>query len=93
MESGNVNQFLESITWQEEAVLFNGHKYFFNPHGSGEQAVLEIQQWNLRDEWELDFYRTTGVTSGECVKKMVGEPIWNGKTFWEAESEMRWIEW
>lgn len=93
MEAGNVNEFLEKIAYQEEAVIFNEHKYFFNPceqHGVGK---LEIQQWNLNDEWEADFFNIESKTTEECVKKMVSLPIWNGRTFWEVEPEMIWTEW
>lgn len=93
MEAGNVNQFLENITWQEEAVLYDGQKYFFNPCSYHDHANLEIQQWNLRNEWVCDFYEITAASIDECIKKMTAAPIWNGKTFWEAESEMTWTEW
>lgn len=56
MEAGNVNQFLEEITWQEETILFNGKKYFFNPWEHQGIGRLEIQQWNLKDEWVSDFF-------------------------------------
>ena len=92
MEAGNVNQFLEEITWQEETILFNGKKYFFNPWEHQGIGRLEIQQWNLKDEWVSDFFYVEGNTTEECVKKMVAAPIWDGKTFWEAESEMTWTD-
>ena len=93
MEAENVNEFLESITWQEDIILFKGKKYFFNPCGYPDRAVLDIQRLNLKNEWEEDFYHVEGATTRECVTKMTAAPIWDGKTFWEAEPAMTWTEW
>lgn len=29
MTNGNVSEFIDKITFQEEAVIYNGKKYFF----------------------------------------------------------------
>lgn len=92
MEAGNVNNFLEEITWQEEVILFRGKKYFFNPCEHLGIGRLEIQQWNLNDEWESDFFYVEGRTTQECVNIMTAAPIWDGMTFWDAEPEMTWTD-
>lgn len=93
MEDGDVNQFLDNITFQEEAVVFEGKKYFFNPCGYRTHGQLEIQQWKLNNDWESDFYYVDAADVYECIRLMTKACMWNGKTFWEAESEMRWVEW
>jgi len=95
MEAGNVNEFLEKITYQEEAVLYKGRKYFFNPTGNESvgRAKLDVDLWTNDNQWEQDVLHVEATTHSECVKKMTAAPIWSGKTFWEAESEMTWTEW
>lgn len=95
MEAGNVNEFLEKITYQEEAVLYRGRKYFFNPTGneSEGQARLDIERWTDKNLWERDILHIEAPTHAECVKRMTAAPVWDGRTFWEVETEMNWTEW
>lgn len=94
MEAGNVNDFLESITWQEDALRFRGKKYFFNPTGreSIGQAKLSIMQLTEGNLWERDVFEVESPTFAECALRMTQAPIWDGMTFWEAEKEMTWID-
>lgn len=94
MEAGNVNCFLEKIIYQEEAVLYKGKKYFFNPIGeeSKGKAILDIERWTLDNLWEEDVLHIEASTQAECVKKMISALIWDGKVFWEAEPDMIWTE-
>ena len=93
MEDGNVNEFLEKITYQEEALLFKGEKYFFNGWGPIGHAKLDVELLDQDDLWVRNVFHIEGRTMQECVDEMTKAPIWDGKTFWEAESEMTWTEW
>ena len=54
MIDGNVSEFIDKITFQEEA---------------------------------------EGNTQNKCMEKLLNDSIIEGKSFWEAESDMKWIEW
>lgn len=43
--------------------------------------------------YERTVFDKTASTSEECLKLAQNEPIFDGKTFWEAEADMEWVEW
>lgn len=95
MEAGNVNEFLDKITYQDEVVLFHNEKYFFNIT-LDKQADVYCKFWifvvdNQRN-WVRDAFEISGDTIAYCMEKFLKAPIWDGKTFWEAEKEMTWDE-
>ncbi len=97
MEGGNVNEFLDSITYQDTAVLFRGKRYCFNPISpisEESQYAWDIYIWSGKhDEDEIPVASFAGKSPEECLKKFLASPIWDGKTFWEAEQEMTWVDW
>ena len=38
-------------------------------------------------------YDKTASTKAECMEQFFQTPINDGKTFWELEKDMTWIEW
>ncbi len=96
MIGGKTSEFIDKITFQEEAVIYQGKKYFF--HGliyDTDKKIysFEIHLWDSNDYYVDTVYRCTGASQSECMKKLLNEPIINNKTFWEAEPDMEWVEW
>lgn len=53
-------------------------------------CYIEIQQ---HIPWSLDtFWETEGKSMHECLSNFLKAPIFNGKTFWEAENEIKWVD-
>lgn len=38
-------------------------------------------------------YEFEGETITDCIEAFENSPIWDGKTFYNAESEMTWVDW
>ena len=94
MKDGNVNEFLDKILYQEEMVLFFDNKYFFNPWYNEKEKyfVLRIELFDKDDNFIQEVFYSTGNIQGDNVKKFLEAPIWHGKTFWNAEGEITWID-
>lgn len=96
MIGGNASEFIDKITFQEEAVMYKGEKYFF--HGltyDPDKKIysFEIHLWDKNGNYVDTIYQCVGTSQNECLEKFLSEPIIDGKTFWEAENDMEWIEW
>ena len=96
MIDGKVSDFIDKITFQEEAVMYNGKKYFF--HGliydpKAKKNSFEIHLWDSSDNYVETVYNCIASTQDDCMKKILTEPIIEGKCFWDIEQEMTWIEW
>lgn len=96
MIDGKTSEFIEKITFQEEAVLYNGKKYFF--HGliynpDKKLYSFEIHLWDSCDNYVETTYVCTAESQTECMEKLLSEPIIEGKAFWDIEKDMTWIEW
>ena len=96
MIDGNVSEFIDKITFQEEAVLYQGKKYFF--HGLIFDSVkgvytFEIHLWDEQGNYVETVYSCQASAQAECMEKLLNEPIIDGKIFWEIEQQMTWVEW
>lgn len=96
MKGGNVNKFIDQTTYEECAVLYKGIKYFY--HGliyDKEKNLYSyvIDIWDKNGNYEKTVFDKTGSSAEECLNLAQNEPIYEGKTFWEAEPDMEWFEW
>lgn len=96
MIDGNASDFIDKITFQEEAVIYKGKKYFF--HGLiydpiSKNYSFEIHLWDSLNNYVETVYECIAETQNECMQKVLTEPIIDGKCFWDIEQEMTWIEW
>lgn len=95
MIDGNVNDFIDKLTYEDHVVIFNGKKYFFNgcqvtkdEQGKTIKVVLEV--YCLTDESTI--FSATKDSVSECISELGSAKIWNGKSFWEVEKEMTWVD-
>ena len=94
MKDGDVNDFIDHSTYEEVAVMYEGNKYFFRGliwDSSIAKFVYEIEYWG--DKITETVYRATAESADECMKQFLSAPIIDGKSFWELEKDMEWIEW
>ena len=52
-----------------------------------------IDVWDKNGNHEKTVFNKTAPTSEKCLELAQNEPIFDGKTFWEAEADMEWVEW
>ena len=96
MINGDVHEFLDRTTYEECAVLYKGVKYFFHGviyHPDTNTYSYDIVIWNDKREYVRTVFGKTADTPDKCMSLAQSEPIFDGKTFWEAEPEMEWVEW
>lgn len=96
MRGGDATRFIEQTTLEECALIYNGVKYFF--HGliydkKNNKYSYVIDTWDNDGNYIKTVFDKTHNTFDGCLALAQNEPIFNGKTFWEAENEMEWVDW
>ena len=91
MINGNPKEFVDTIyTCQDIVFIFNNIKYWFQGYMTEQGVHMEVFQCEPpKDEyiWE---YNGESIKEGQELFEMA--PIFNGKTFWEAEKEIEWVD-
>lgn len=96
MIDGNANDFIDKLYYEDHYVLFNENKYYVNgcqskPDTNGSANSVRLEVYNLSENSTV--FSVTKSSASECVEAFEKAPIWNGKTFWEAETDMEWVDW
>ena len=90
MKNGNPKEFIEMLYNGEDTYfIFNGITYFAQGYSLNDMWHYEIVQENPISEfvlWEFDG------ESSDIVKAFESAKIFNGKTFWEVEKDIEWID-
>ena len=95
MHGGNVNDFLDHATYEEVAALYNGTKYFFYGLCYDEKTKLYsfvVERCNPDGSYAETIYDKTSTDREWCLEQFIQTPIIDGKTFWQLEKDMTWIE-
>lgn len=89
MINGNVNEFVDHIHYGDELwFIYNNKKYFLE--GWVDDEVLELLLYEMNDYgkeycWKGDKYHYP-------VSSFLNAPIFDGKSFWEVETNIIWID-
>ena len=78
MIGGNVNDFLDHVTYEEAA----------------DTGMFEftIDLWDDRGWYVKTVYQAVAQTDSECMERFLTDPIIDGKRFWNIEKEMEWLD-
>lgn len=92
MIGGNPNEFLDSIyNCSDTIYIYEGKKYWSHGWMLDEDTVhMEVFQYNPSSEdiiWEYN-----GKNLEEALEEYVEARIFDGKTFWEVEHEIEWVD-
>lgn len=91
MKGGNPNRFLEYIFNGVDIVyVYNGKKFW----GQG---------WTISTGFHYEIYQCEPLVEGfhwiyngenqrDCQQAFIKAPIFDGKTFWEAEQDIEWVD-
>ena len=90
MINGDPNDFIEVVySGQDIPFLFRGQKFWYQGYVKNDKWHMEIMECfppcNYR--WECDV-----ITCDEGVDAFLKAPIFDGKTFWEVEHEIEWLD-
>ena len=91
MINGDIDEFIDKLWCGEEVIYtYNGKKYFsqgyINENGD---YHFELQMWEPVTDllWEIN-----GYNNQESFDAFLKEPLFEGKTFWEVEKEIEWVD-
>ena len=92
MINGNVSEFVDHIHYGDELVfLFHNQKFFL-------QGFLEEngRYVHYLDRWDPPsntyIWTSRGDTHSYPVDDFLAAAIWEGKSFWDVEAEIEWVD-
>lgn len=96
MIGGNVNDFLDHVTYEEEAIQYHGKKYFFhgllrNPDTGNYEFTIDL--WDENDWYIETVYHVSDSNAVACINRFLSDVIIENHRFWEIEKEAEWIDW
>ncbi|MDO4459315.1 MAG: hypothetical protein Q4C42_04390 [Clostridia bacterium] len=91
MINGNINEFMDKLWDGEELIyVYNGKKYFSQGYSTDKNIyVFELQMWEPK---EVLLWRICGKDNQESFEEFLKTPLFDGKTFWEIESNVEWVD-
>ena len=91
MINGNPATFIDTVySGQEIFFLYDGNKYMYQGYTVNDVCHMEIQQhipWVSELVWHAQ-----NSSMQECLEEFEKAPIFNGKSFWDVESEIEWVD-
>ena len=91
MINGNVNEFIAGLHYGDERFfLFRGKKYFLQGYFKDNTPMLELYILKPSDS---DFeWRAFSNDNNYPVSEFENSKIFDGKSFWEIENEIEWLD-
>ena len=94
MIDGNARDFINKLYYEDHYVIFKDEKYFLNgcqtkKIDNGKESV-RLEVYNLTKD--ITVFTVTKSSATECIDAFQDATIWDGKTFWEIEAEITWID-
>ena len=91
MIDGDAREFIEGLYYGDERFFFfDGEKYFLQGYFSKGKPMLEL--YVMENPKNHFAWRSISKNGEYPVKEFESAPIFNGKTFWEAEQEIQWVD-
>ena len=91
MINGNIDEFVEKLLDGEEVIyVYHGKKYFSQGYNLDDGTYyFELQQWGSEASvlWSVE-----GLDRPASLDAFLKEPLFDGKTFWECEKEIEWVD-
>ncbi|AOZ95331.1 hypothetical protein [Butyrivibrio hungatei] len=91
MINGNTDDFVSKLWDGEEVIyIYNGKKYFSQGYNLDDGRYrFELQLWEPQGEM---LWKVEGLNRQESLEAFLKEPLFDGKTFWEVEKEIEWVD-
>ncbi|MBQ0014364.1 MAG: hypothetical protein KBS82_03475 [Oscillospiraceae bacterium] len=91
MINGDPNAFIDkAYSAQEIFYKFREEEYMLQGYTADGQSHIEIQRhlpFSPNLIWSFE-----GSSMQECVSAFEIEPLFDGKTFWQAEEDIEWLD-
>lgn len=107
MINGYLSQFLDTGWMNDAELYYKGKIYFTECFHDGDQYVVTVASWHVKkvtnteydddptpeekDKWVI-VYKDSSPAEDEAREKFLKAPFFEGKSFWEIEPEVEWLE-
>lgn len=97
MENGKVKDFVETMGHNDNIIEYKGKYYLFVGFDYKEDTkkyiftIYEVGNKGYGDVLNT-LFANEGDSPNNCVENFLNAKIWDGKSFYEAEKEMLWID-
>lgn len=96
MEAGDVREFVNNLTIQDEMVRYEGKLYYFyGIRYDKDRKVYYTKVDKFGDsiyQFEEEFYCYESSDMSDCLDHLISDKYWNGKDFYEVEASMKWVD-
>lgn len=95
MINGNANEFVDGLYYGDERwFVFHGVKYFIQGWVKSEEFTLVLEQMDPEPKQDCPLWTDKCALDKkqDVVEKFLSAPLFEGKTFWQAEQEMEWVD-
>lgn len=89
--NGNVTRFVDHVYYGDELLfVYEDCKYFLQGFQEGGKFILYLDRWEPPAEDYI--WVGTGNEKDYPVQDFLEAKIWNGKSFWEVEEKIEWVD-
>jgi len=94
MINGDPNDFIESVyNCQDIAFIYKKEKYWFQGYTVKDGTWgVHMECYKVGAPADEDVWRYEGLSLSEGQQSFQTAPIFDGKTFWEVEKEIEWVD-
>ena len=93
MINGNPHDFVDTAySGQDIIFLFHGIKYWFQGYTIKEDGTNHMEVFQYQPPSDNYIWECNSDSIEKCLAAFLEAPIFDGKTFWEAESEIEWVD-
>ena len=91
MINGDPYEFLDMVySGQEILYSYNGIRYFYQGYCKNDVFYMEIFKYDFSNEGFVWKIKTD--IDANSIEIFENAPIFEGKTFWEVEKEIEWLD-
>lgn len=91
MINGDAREFIEGLYYGDERFFcYKGCKYFLQGYYIDGKPLLEM--YAIESEENKFKWRAVAENVDYPVNKFEDAPIFDGKTFWQVEDEIEWVD-
>lgn len=92
MIDGNPHDFVDTVyTGQDIVYLYHGIKYWFQGY-TLENGTCHMEIFQYQPPAEDEIWSHDDTSMEKCLEAFLQAPIFDGKTFWDAEQEITWVD-
>jgi len=91
MINGDVNEFVNGLYYGDERVfVYKGIKYFMQGLLVNDKLTLFLDSWDPPSKDYL--WQQAGDRKNYPVESFLNAKLFDGKSFWEVEQEIEWVD-